>query len=94
MRFGAGEQPADYPGVGLSQGVVNVAPGPSGGGAEVNLAFAPGVLEVGAELVDQAGPGRGVGVASFGQQPGPPCGDEDEAVEQTVGDLEAVGVMQ
>ena len=91
VRFGAGgDLPDDPAGLRFGELAVGVMPELAGVGVQADLA----------RLFGRAcGPGRAggsrpvpcerVGVAAFGQQPLPAAGDEEDAIEVAVGELDA-----
>jgi hypothetical protein len=60
---------------------------------EANLPGAAGAGERCGEPAIQAGAVKGVGVAAFGQQPDAPAAEQQEAVEQPVGEFDGVDVV-
>jgi hypothetical protein len=92
VRFGASGDLADDPVVGLCELSVGVMPELAGVRVEADLAGGLGVFESRGEQPRQAGAVERVVVAAFGQQALSSAGDEEDAVEIAVGELDRGGV--
>jgi hypothetical protein len=88
VGFGAGGELAGEPVGGLGELWVGVPPDLAGVGGELDLPGAAGVLERGREVAREAGVFERVRVAAFGEQPDASDRQEQETVQQPVGDLD------
>lgn len=93
VRLGARVERAGDPGVGFGQPRVGVPPQLARVGVEAQLARAPGGGQVASEPLGERRAFKRVPPPAFGQQPDATAGDQEEAVEEAVGELDGGGVV-
>jgi hypothetical protein len=93
VGFGACADRAGDPGLGLGEPGVGVPPQLASVVVELQLAGAAGGSEVLGESVFERRVVERVVLAAFGQQPDAAAGDQQEAVEEAVGEFDGAGVV-
>ena len=88
MRLGAGGDLSEHAGQGLGELAVGVMPELASGRVQVDFASGLGVLESCCEQFGEAGAVEGVVVAAFGQEALAAAGDDQDAVQIAVGELD------
>ena len=92
VRLGAGGDLSEHAGEGSGELAVGVMPELAGVRVQADVAGGLGVLEGRGEQAGEAGAVEGVVVAAFGQQALAAAGDDQDAVQVAVGELDRGGV--